>query len=94
MTLNEAQKVATKMLEATQKKLKASNQVSRELDYLIQTNLIAFVLFWKIEKFEQATRYIELSKSYIQKLIHDTGDQLNEDSLMQDSTAIGNDSVV
>ena len=52
MTLNEAQKVATKMLEATQKKLKASNQVSRELDYLIQTNLIAFVLFWKIEKFE------------------------------------------
>ena len=51
------------MLELQQKR--HPNQRIRDLDYLLQTNLMAFFIFWKSGRYEQASKYIELCKNYI-----------------------------
>jgi hypothetical protein len=37
----------------------------RDLDYLVQTNFLAFIILWKAKRYEQSHKYILLAKRYV-----------------------------
>ena len=43
-----------------------------DLDYLIQTNLMAFLIFWKTGRYDQAMKYVELCRNYIYMILSTT----------------------
>jgi len=35
------------------------------MDYLVQTNLLSFLVLWKAKRYEQSQKYIKICKKYI-----------------------------
>ena len=69
----------------------------RDLDYLIQTNLLAFMVFWRIEKLEQALKYIELCRNYIYMVLSQAGEAEGaalDNTLLEGSAATVQDHMV
>ena len=48
----------------------------RDLDYLVQTNFLAFLVLWRSERYEQAQKYISLCKKFMNEMIDTSGDVL------------------
>ncbi len=44
---------------------------NRDCDYIISVNVVTFVILWKIKKFEEAKRYIEISRKIIDSLLEE-----------------------
>ena len=59
----ESQKIATKVLQNIQRGGEVS--AHRDTDYLIQTNLLAFLILWKARRFEQSEKYLNMAKQFI-----------------------------
>lgn len=50
----------------------------RDMDYLVQTNFLAFLILWKAKRFEQSQKYISLAKRYVYQFYNEQFGQ-NED---------------
>ena len=46
----------------------------RDLDYMVQTNFLSFLILWKVERFEQSKKYIEMCKKFIGDIINNGQD--------------------
>lgn len=86
--------MATRMLEHQQRI--PGQRVLRDLDYLIQTNLLAFMVFWRIEKLEQALKYVELCRNYVYMVLSQAAENetVAPETLREMSTATVQDHMV
>jgi len=44
---------------------------NRDCDYIISVNFVTFLILWKIGKFEEGKKYVDLNKKLIESMIED-----------------------
>jgi hypothetical protein len=44
---------------------------SRDSDYIISVNFVTFLILWKINKYEEAKRYIDINKKLVETMLDD-----------------------
>ena len=44
---------------------------SRDCDYIISVNFVTFIILWKIQKYEEAKRYVEINRKLIETIVDD-----------------------
>lgn len=56
------------------------NLSGRVLDYMVQTNFVAFLVLWKAKEYETSKKYITQTKTYIYQMIREVSDQIELDT--------------
>jgi len=44
---------------------------NRDCDYIISVNFVTFLILWKIGKFEEARRYVDINRKLLESLLED-----------------------
>lgn len=44
---------------------------NRDCDYIISVNFVTFLILWKIKKYDEAKRYIEINRKMIETVLED-----------------------
>ena len=44
---------------------------NRDCDYIISVNFVTFLILWKIKKFEEAKKYIDINKKMVEAVLEE-----------------------
>lgn len=52
---------------------------NRDCDYIIAVNFVTFLILWKINKYDEAKRYIDINRKIVESILEDdTTDKQNQ----------------
>ena len=53
---------------------------NRDCDYIISVNFVTFLILWKIGKFEEAKRYIDINRKLVEVLLDEESNRRKSES--------------
>lgn len=53
---------------------------NRDCDYIISVNFVTFLILWKIGKFEEAKRYVDINRKLIEVLLDEESNRRKSES--------------
>ena len=65
----ESQRIATYLLKALESGMADGTLDNDHMDYLLQTNLLSFLILWKAKRFDDCKKYIPLCEKLIRSII-------------------------
>eukprot|EP00347_Sterkiella_histriomuscorum_P021464 403333886 len=66
--------------EAQQYAVELNEQRNRDCDYIISVNFVTFLILWKIGKYQEAKRYIDINRKLIDVLLDEKNRQIGDGS--------------